>query len=128
MMKNIRILPTGRKQFFRRLIFIYLGIFSCGILSIGESYGQATQSYDVPRVISYQGVVHDNNGSLLSDGNYQIVASFYDDALGTSKIWQGKYTVTVSQGTFNVMLGSGDSPLPALKAMNKPIWVGIQVG
>lgn len=134
-MKNKIHVPLARSTQILRVCALYsIGFIICCGLSIRQSYGQETGSgqitksaNDVPRVISYQGVVSDHNGIPLSDNTYMITASFYEDALGLSKIWQGIYAIATSKGIFNIMLGSGDAPLPPLKTMNKPIWVGVQV-
>ncbi|MDP4218917.1 MAG: hypothetical protein Q8916_09455 [Bacteroidota bacterium] len=125
---KIHIPLAGSNRTMRLAALVCIGLFT--ILSFGRSFGQQTGSgqSDVPRIMSYQGVISDHNGVRLPDGNYPITASLYEDASGTSKIWQGRYTVAVTGGVFTAMLGSGDSPLPELKAMNKPIWIGIQVG
>jgi microcystin-dependent protein len=66
-----------------------------------------TPSYSqIPQLISYQGVLTDNSGNLVSDGNYNLTFNLYTVAVGGSSIWTETQSVTTSQGVFNVNLGS----------------------
>ncbi|MDP4199327.1 MAG: hypothetical protein Q8922_10685 [Bacteroidota bacterium] len=84
--------------------------------------------HDIPRTISYQGVLRGANGASVTDGEYAITARLYSDADGKSLVWQGTYRVTVENGVFNLTLGTGAYPLPSLHAMDAPMWISIQVG
>lgn len=99
--------------------FIFCGIFSTLLCA---------QSNDAPntRVISYQGTVKTNSGSLLS-GDHLITTTLYLDANGTIPIWSGAYKQTINAGVFTVMLGSGASPLPITQDFSKPLWIGVKI-
>ncbi len=64
----------------------------------------------VPSVINYQGYLTDSDGKAL-DGTYPITFYLYDEASGTRPwVWQETHTsVQVTNGLFNVLLGSVDS-------------------
>ena len=65
-----------------------------------------------PGLINYQGVLRDDTGAPL-DGSYDMVFTFFNDAtageeiLIDSHLAAGSGAVTVSDGLFNVALGSG---------------------
>ncbi|HET6402712.1 MAG TPA: hypothetical protein VFH95_15110 [Candidatus Kapabacteria bacterium] len=96
--------------------------------SVGSANAQTT-SVLAPqsRTISYQGLLK-QNGSAVPDGNYTVRLTLYDDASGTSKVWQGTYTVHTQDGIFDVLLGSGSSPFPAPPAMDGALWLGVKIG
>lgn len=85
------------------------------------------QPTDVPRTISYQGILTGTDGKPMHDGQYAITVRLYSDAEGVQAIYDATYQVTVVSGIFNIMLGSGHAPLPMLDKLNSPLWIGITV-
>jgi hypothetical protein len=77
-----------------KYIFIILVIFNINLYS------------QIPQLISYQGVLTDNSGNLVSDGSYNLTFNLYTVAVGGSSIWTETQSVTTNQGVFNVNLGS----------------------
>lgn len=110
----------------RRTIFsIIAGI---GILTAPlAGHAQTTGSLDVPRTISYQGVLSSTAGTPLPDGDYDITVRLYADPSGTLPLWQDTYRTNVRGGLFNLYIGGGNSPLPSSAEMNRPLWVGTTV-
>ncbi len=47
---------------------------------------------------------------------------------GREVVWEGQYRTRVENGLLNLELGSGDYPLPGSSAMDRSLWIGIQVG
>jgi hypothetical protein len=81
----------------------------------------------VPSTMSYQGVLMDNAGALVPDGNYSLTFKLYNVASGGSAIWtETQGTVAVSRGGFGVTLGSV-TPLAGV-GFDVPYWLGITVG
>jgi hypothetical protein len=81
----------------------------------------------VPSTMSYQGVLMDNAGVLLPDGNYGLTFRLYTVASGGVAIWtETQSPVALSRGGFSVILGSVAS-LGGL-AFDVPYWLGITVG
>ena len=80
----------------------------------------------VPKTISYQGILTDAGGIAVPDGYYSLTFGIYDVSSGGSSLWQEvQPTVAVSKGVFNVILGS----VTTLNlAFDKPYWLGIRVG
>lgn len=98
-------------------------IFS-GISALAQQPGALP---DIPRVISYQGMLTSNTGSPLADGEYQATVTLYGDENGAVTVWRDTYTITAQGGIFNIYLGSGATPLPSPDRMNRPLWVGMQL-
>jgi hypothetical protein len=80
----------------------------------------------IPKTISYQGVLTDANGTVVPDGNYSLTFKLYDFATGGTALWTDvQLSVAVSKGIFNVILGSATTlNLP----FDKPYWLGVTVG
>jgi hypothetical protein len=62
---------------------------------------------EIPSMINYQGILTNDNGTVVNDGNYNLSFSIYDAASGGSALWSETHSgVEVTQGLFNIMLGS----------------------
>lgn len=59
----------------------------------------------IPKLISYQGLLADDGGVALTDGDYSITVNLYDAAQGGAPLWSETRTVTLAGGIFNVLLG-----------------------
>ena len=97
--------------------FVFLSI----ALSATMAWGQ------VPQLISYQGVLADNAGQLVTDGNYDITFRIFGSVTGGSVLHDETHVgVPVSKGGFSVLIGSvpGD---PLLLPFTVPYWLEIQV-
>jgi hypothetical protein len=81
--------------------------------------------------IAYQGRLADANGSPLT-GTYNMIFRLYDAASGGTPLWEEQWTgsngVRVSDGLFNVMLGSL-TPIPqSVITGHDSLFLGITVG
>ena len=79
-----------------------------------------------PRTMSYQAVLTDDMGNIVPDGNYLMSFRIYDAASGGTMLWIETKNVTVTNGRFEVILGSL-SPL-SLLSFEDPYWLGLTVG
>lgn len=88
------------------------------ILSINNATAQ------IPRVISYQGMLLGSNEQPVPEGNYKLTFRIYD---GSNKLlWSEVHNqVFISGGLFNVFLGSVN---PLDIPFEMPYFLGIQVG
>jgi hypothetical protein len=78
----------------------------------------------VPKTLSYQGVLADASGLAVADGDYSMTFRLYDIASEGSALWEETRVVTVHKGIFNVILGSlVEITLP----FNEQYWLGISV-
>ncbi|MBK9231638.1 MAG: hypothetical protein IPO15_12520 [Anaerolineae bacterium] len=123
-----RLLPTpGNVLFTLLMIGLLLWAQSAGALPL-RLLGPNVPSTNT---IAYQGRLADAGGSPLT-GTYSIIFRLYNAASGGAPLWEEQWTgqngVQVSDGLFNVMLGSL-TPIPqAVVTGNNTLWLGITVG
>lgn len=67
--------------------------------------GTGAAHADVPRVLSYQGLLTDTLGNPLPDGPYNIILRLYDVQSGGSPLWVEPRTVQLKRGIFSMLLG-----------------------
>src|SRR4051794_29797252 len=80
----------------------------------------------VPRLISYQGVLTDNAGSPVPDGNRTIVLKIYDSPSSSIPLYTEMQTVPVARGVFNLSIGSA-TPIPVSLKFDRPYYLGISL-
>jgi hypothetical protein len=99
---------------------LYRGLLFIVVMSlIAEVYAQ------IPRTISYQGVLTDAKGNPRPDGSYDLTFALYADSTGGTKLWQETRSVTLAKGMFNILLGD----VTALTlSFDRQYWLGIAVG
>lgn len=115
----------------KRKTLFSTGMLATLCLTLSTTFAQAQNQVtpnDVPRTISYQGMITNSDGSPVLNGTYRITMSLYADPAGRTTIWQDTYDASITNGIFNIYLGSGKLPLPNSTAMNTPLWVGTQIG
>jgi trimeric autotransporter adhesin len=95
-------------------------LITFALLCGAQAYAQA------PRTISFQGVLADQNGTLIQDGNHQLKLILYPSASGGSAVFSETQTVAVVKGLFNAIIGSV-TPLPASLAFDKAYFLGVTV-
>jgi len=74
-------------------------------------------SAQVPVAISYQGLLSDNAGQPLANGaspeNFEIEFRIYEEPQGgLASLWTERQTVSVFNGSFSTLLGTGDEIVP----------------
>ncbi len=83
--------------------------------------------------LTYFGVLKNSKGSNAADGNYDMVFRFYTTASGGTPVWTGNYTaangnpVSVKDGNFTVLLGSGNGNALNIDFSQDTYYVGITV-
>lgn len=80
----------------------------------------------VPRIISYQGVLTDNQGNLLPDGNRTLTLKLYDNLFSAVPIYTESQTVPVVKGIFNVIIGSVN-PITNSINFDRAYFLGVSV-
>ncbi len=83
-------------------------------------------SLAVPNIISYQGVLNGDDGTPVN-GSVNMTFSIYDSPSSGAPLWVENQTVSVSNGAFNVLLGSVEG-LPADLFLEDIRYLGIKVG
>ncbi|MBI3192833.1 MAG: hypothetical protein HYZ34_00025 [Ignavibacteriae bacterium] len=97
------------------LLTIILVVF-CSFYSLAQ----------IPRVISYQGVLTDNLGTPKSDSSYSFTFRLYESETGGTAIWTETKNLEVKRGLFYTMLGS-QTAFGSSVNFEKPYWLSIQV-
>ncbi len=86
--------PTNRKQRVLALILPLLLLL------------QLTAYAEIPKTLSYQGVLTDSSGVPLPDGEYDMFFSLFEAETGGLSIWDEPLTVQLINGVFSAELGS----------------------
>ena len=90
------------------------------ILAIGVTM----VSGDVPNKMSFQGILTDNAGDPLPDGNYTLTFRLYTVLSGGTPAWEETQQVPVFGGVFSALLGD----VEALDLdFDDPYWVGVSI-
>ncbi|MCI0732060.1 MAG: hypothetical protein L0332_35790 [Chloroflexi bacterium] len=122
-----RFLPTPGNVFFTLLISVIFA-WAQNAGAISRLVSPATTSTNT---IAYQGRLEDTNGNPLA-GTYEMTFRLYDEASGGNPLWteqwSGSNAVEVSDGLFNVLLGSLTPIPPAVFNDNSTLWLGLKVG
>jgi len=81
---------------------------------------------DIPKTMSYQGLLTQTSGTPVADSSYNLTFNLYSTNSGGTPLWtENHLSVSVVKGIFNVILGS-ITPLNLL--FDQQYWLGIQVG
>ena len=96
-----------------------------GILAAPAQQEIGVQSLTFEAIFNYEGVLRNDDGSLLGDGTYSLEVNLYDVATGGTALWNDTFTPVVRNGRFNVVLGSGASLGSVLDT--SPKFIGIRV-
>jgi len=83
-------------------------------------------SAQIPRTLSYQGVLTDSLGIPKPDGSYGLTFRLYDVESGGSALWIEAKTLEVHRGLFSTQLGDQVAFGSALK-FDKHYWLSVQV-
>ena len=81
----------------------------------------------IPRTLSYQGVLTDTSGVPKPDGSYTLIFRLYDLSTGGSAIWTETKTLKTKRGLFYTTLAD-QTPFGSSVKFDKPYWLSIQVG
>jgi hypothetical protein len=102
-----------------------VGIVTTSILLPSSSVSAAT---GINHQINFQGKLVNPNGTNVTDGSYSIVFSIYNVASAGSALWTETQTVTLSNGIFQVNLGSVTALPGTIDFNTDNIYLGIKVG
>ncbi|MBS1537304.1 MAG: hypothetical protein JST20_06105 [Bacteroidetes bacterium] len=99
----------------KRLVFLSaLALFFVGI---SVSFGQ------IPRLMTYQGVITNPDRTPIPDGTYSLGFSIFTQETGGTAIWSENQNIPVERSLFNVILGV-NSPLNI--PFDKQYWLSIK--
>jgi hypothetical protein len=92
------------------------------LLCLGVIVGSA--SAQVPRTIAFQGLLTDDQGTVLASGDYSITFRLYSVAQEGSALWTEVQSVAVADGIGTATLGRIN---PLTLPFDVPYWLGITV-
>ncbi|MCX6143540.1 MAG: hypothetical protein NTZ35_09985 [Ignavibacteriales bacterium] len=92
-------------------------------LSLSPSFLQA----QIPRIISYQGVLTDTTGHPKPDGTYSFTFALYAVATNGLPIWSETKSLPIHDGLFATLLGDHVA-FPDAVGFDKSYWLSVQVG
>jgi hypothetical protein len=81
----------------------------------------------IPRIISYQGVLTDTAGHPKPDGTYGFTFGLYTVATGGMPIWSESKSLPIHSGLFATLLGDHMAFFDSVR-FDRPYWLGVQVG
>lgn len=90
------------------------------IVSFCEVFSQS-----IPETISFQGVLKDASGNVVSNGDYNLTFRIYNSETGGTALWAETKLVNVVDGIFSTQLGS---VTPINLPFDAAYWVGVSVG
>lgn len=100
-------------------------VFVVATLFIWMVAGNALRA-QIPRTLSYQGVLTDAAGKPRPNASYQFTFRLYEVASGGTALWTEQKTLSVTNGLFATTLGDQVAFGAAVK-FDRPYWLGIQV-
>jgi hypothetical protein len=108
----------------RYAIFLVVAVF----LFVPLGYATA----GINQKINFQGKLVNSSGLNVSDGNYDVVFTLYDDPSAGSTIWtetwnSGTSQVSVTDGIFRVALGTHSS-MASVDFNQDALYLGVKVG
>lgn len=80
----------------------------------------------VPRTISYQGVLTDPQGTLIPDGNRTIILKLYESLSSATPIYTEVHNSVIVKGIFNAIIGS-QTPLPMDLSFDRAYFLGVTI-
>ena len=98
-----------------------LVLFGLSLLTVLHTNAQ------IPKQLSYQGVLTDTLGNPRSDGTYLMVFRLYPGEIGGSALWNEVKNVAVKDGIFTTYLGD-TTPFPISLTFTSTYWLSVQVG
>jgi hypothetical protein len=80
----------------------------------------------IPRQISYQGLVVDGSGNPISDGNHSLQVNIYDAPTGGTLLHSETFLPQFKSGIFNVILGT-NTPIANSMLFDRQYFLGVSV-
>jgi len=90
--------------------------FPCLLLALAVALAAGGARAAAPEVISYQGLLTDDQGVVAEDGQYGLRFEVYDAPAGGTLLFRQSLQVTVVDGLYNVLLSTNQHPSGATLA------------
>ncbi len=95
-----------------------VGAMLMALVSVGFS--------QIPRQISYQGLLISPSGVPISNGKHVLKISLYISAIAATDIYNESIETQTNNGLFTVIIG-GNAPIPASIDFRDQYWLGVSV-
>lgn len=89
-------------------------------------FGSASVYAQMPRTISYQGLLADDLGNPAPNGNHSLTVRLYEQPSGGTAIYEESQSASVIKGIFSIILGTS-TPIPLSVPFDKAYFLGISV-
>ncbi len=109
---------AGKRTPFSFLLLLF------GLFLLSEANGQ-TPLPDVPRLLSYQGVLVEPDGLAVPDAMYVVTIRLYETAGGGTPVWEETQSVVTLDGVFDAVLGL-KTPLNNIP-FDRQYWLAIEL-
>ncbi len=86
----------------------------------------STMQGQIPRTISFQGVLTDSIGKPVGDGQWGLTFRLYDDSTEGSQLWNESKVLQTNRGLFSTILGDV-IPFGASVKFDKQYWLSLQI-
>ncbi len=80
----------------------------------------------IPRTLSYQGVLTDSLGNPKPDANYNMAFRLYDSDVGGNLLYTSQKTIPTKRGLFTTLLGD-QPPFSSSVRFDRPYWLSLEV-
>ena len=97
-----------------------------GILVITLLFCLGVSNAQIPRTLSYQGLLADSSGAPKPDGTYNLTFHLYSVSSGGPALWTETQSAQAKHGLFSAILGSVN-PIPDSVRFDQQYWLGIVV-
>ena len=114
------------KTYYRIFAASVLALAMCAFFPSLTAAQQAANLVDVPRTLSYQGLLRTSDGNPVT-GDGQITVRLYADAAGSQLVWEDVFATKTQDGVFSLLLGS-QKVLPDAGQISVPLWVAVKIG
>ncbi len=114
-----------------RHLLWWLVVSTLLLLLIPLEYAHGAEG--INKQLPFYGTLNDSEGEALT-GTYDMLFTIYDAPTGGSALWTGTYTsangnaVSVEDGEFSVMLGSGTGNILTLDFNDDTYYLGVTIG
>lgn len=102
------------------------------IASIALLFASFPPANAINSQVHFQGKLANPDGTNVTNGNYSILFTIYDggtEMSGGTNVWAETQSVTVTDGVFNVQLGSVNATLAtAVDFTHSPLYLSVKVG
>ena len=96
---------------------------ACAILCTLACALEPLSAQTVNRVISYQGLVTQADGTPLPDGQYRMVIRLFDSPTIGTLVFTETQDVSVTKGLFTILIGQVEGAEMATVDFNRPLWL-----